>query len=146
MILYVLSINNICLLNFPLCLWYDLYHNVFCVNKLLPNFQVFRGWGLGTWAPHPETLIQYITNIPGHRGGILHPSPLKEEHRPRCFLVSKTFILLWSHLFLPCSDLSFLSGPCGFVGPAKIGSTQISSIRVNSLYNILRNYFAVLYL
>ena len=24
----------------------------FCVNKLLPNFQGFFWWGLGTWAPH----------------------------------------------------------------------------------------------
>ena len=30
----------------------------FCVNKLLPNFHGFFEWGLGTWAPHPETLMQ----------------------------------------------------------------------------------------
>ena len=77
--------------------------------------------------------MQNLQDIPGHRRGILHTFPLKERTLSSVFLISSTNLLFFSGLISSWFALLgslfpffFFSDPCGFVGPTKIGSSQIS--------------------
>ena len=83
----------------------QLCSSAFSVIRLSPNFHVYLWVGPWHLSSSPRSLIQQYAKvqiIPGRRRGILHPSPFKEKTTSSVFLVSstKTFILLWGHLFL----------------------------------------------